>query len=37
MSGCNTEPVPGGPFSPWTPANCGGNTKDITEFTAGYW
>ena len=37
MSGCNTEPLPGGPFSPSTPANCGGNTKDITEFTAGYW
>ncbi len=37
MTGCNTEPVPGGPFSPSTPANCGGNTKNINEFTAGYW
>lgn len=37
MSGCNTEPVPGGPFSPAGPANCGGNTKDVQEFTAGYW
>ena len=37
MSGCNTEPVAGGPFSPAGPANCGGNTKNINEFTAGYW
>jgi len=44
MSGCNTEPVPGGAtvnsgsgFSPSTPANCGNQNKDIQEFTAGYW
>ena len=37
MTGCNTQPVPGGPFSPAAPANCGGNTKNINEFTAGYW
>ncbi len=37
MSGCNTEPVPGGDYTPNTPSNCGGNTKDVQEFTAGYW
>jgi len=44
MSGCNTEPVPGGAtvnsgsgFSPSTPANCGNQNKDIQEFTTGYW
>lgn len=37
MSGCNTEPNPGGSFSPSTPANCSGNNKDVQEFSAGYW
>jgi hypothetical protein len=44
MSGCNTEPLPGtgavnggDGFSPSTPSNCGGNNKDVQEFTAGYW
>jgi Skp family chaperone for outer membrane proteins len=37
MSGCNTEPVSGGSFSPSTPAGCGANNKDVQEFTAGYW
>ncbi len=37
MSGCNTEPLPGGAFSNSAPAHCGGNTKDVQEFTAGYW
>jgi hypothetical protein len=45
MSGCHTEPVPGGAananggtgFAPANPANCGNQNKDITEFTAGYW
>ena len=45
MSGCRTEPLPGGAananggtgFSPSTPANCGNQNKDIQEFTAGYW
>ncbi|HEX5235458.1 MAG TPA: hypothetical protein VFW25_09020 [Silvibacterium sp.] len=37
MSGCATEPVPGGTFSPATPANCAGNTKDVQEATTGYW
>src|SRR6201996_334990 len=45
MSGCNTEPLPGGAansnggtgFSPATPANCGNQTKDVQEFVAGYW
>jgi prefoldin subunit 5 len=37
MSGCNTEPAPGGSFSPSNPAHCGGNTKDVQEFSTGYW
>ncbi len=44
MSGCNTEPVTGSGatngavgYSPSTPANCGGNNKDVQEGTAGYW
>jgi hypothetical protein len=44
MSGCNTEPLPGiavvnggDGFSPSTPANCGGNNKDVQELSAGYW
>ncbi|HTZ60774.1 MAG TPA: hypothetical protein VMB49_21845 [Acidobacteriaceae bacterium] len=39
-TGCNTEPVPGttiGGFSPAQPSNCTADTKDIQEFTAGYW
>ncbi|MGA9583735.1 MAG: hypothetical protein WBQ95_00330 [Terracidiphilus sp.] len=37
MSGCNTEIPSGGSFSPSAPANCGGSTKDVQEFTAGNW
>jgi hypothetical protein len=45
MSGCNTEPLPGGAananggtgFSPSTPASCGNQTKDVQEFVGGYW
>ncbi len=48
MSGCNTEVLPGTGgagayggggtgFNPSTPANCGNQTKDIQEGTAGYW
>jgi hypothetical protein len=44
MSGCNTEPLPGTTatnggdgFTPATPANCGGNTKDVQELSTGYW
>lgn len=37
MSGCGTEPLPGGTFTPATPSNCAGNTKDVQEATAGYW
>ena len=37
MSGCNTEVKSGGSFSPSSPAKCGGNNKDVQEFTAGYW
>ncbi len=39
-TGCDTEPVPGttiGGFSPAQPANCTADTKDVQEFTAGYW
>lgn len=37
MSGCNVEPAPGGTLSPSGPAHCGGNTKDVQEFSAGWW
>jgi hypothetical protein len=37
MSGCTTEPVPSASFTPATPSNCGGNNKDVQEFTSGYW
>ncbi len=42
MTGCNVEPSPSGSnsaagFNPEAPANCGGNNKDVQEFTAGYW
>ena len=37
MSGCNVEVKAGGSTSPSNPAACGGNNKDVQEFTAGYW
>ena len=37
MSGCNVEVATGGSFSPSNPAHCGGNNKDVQEFSAGYW
>ena len=41
MSGCEAEPnstSSGFPGSdPTAPSNCGGNNKDVQEFTAGYW
>ena len=37
MSGCNSEPLPGGGFAPSNPANCAGNNKDVQEGTLGYW
>lgn len=47
MSGCFTEPAPGGTnntyggngtgFDPSTPSNCGNQNKDVQEFTAGDW
>ncbi len=37
MSGCNAKVAAGGSITPSTPANCGGNNKDVQEFTAGYW
>jgi hypothetical protein len=37
MSGCRVEAKAGGSTSPSNPAKCGGNNKDLQEFTAGYW
>jgi hypothetical protein len=45
MSGCKTEVAAGTTYTnsgtgfgnASTPANCGGNTKDVQEFTGGYW
>ena len=47
MSGCLTEPAPGGTnntyggngtgFDPSTPSNCGNQNKDVQEFTVGDW
>lgn len=37
MSGCRVEAKAGGSASPSNPAKCGGNNKDVQEFTAGYW
>jgi hypothetical protein len=45
-TGCSTEPVPassssnpftGGGFLPGSQSNCTADTKDVQEFTAGYW
>jgi TolA-binding protein len=39
-TGCNTEPAPGTTitgYSPAAPGNCTADTKDVQEFTAGYW
>jgi hypothetical protein len=47
MTGCDTEPAPGGTnntyggggtgFDPSTPSGCGNQNKDVQEFTAGDW
>jgi hypothetical protein len=47
MTGCNTEPAPGGTnntyggngtgFDPSTPGSCGNQNKDVQEFTFGDW
>jgi Skp family chaperone for outer membrane proteins len=42
MSGCLVEPTTvatagAGGAAATTPTNCGGSTKDVQEFTAGYW
>ncbi len=40
MTGCNTESTPSGPnasSAPTAPSNCGGNNKDVQEFSAGEW
>ncbi len=39
-TGCDAEPVPGTTitgYSPANPGNCTADTKDVQEFTAGYW
>jgi hypothetical protein len=40
-TGCDTEPVPGTTITGYSPAspstNCTADTKDVQEFTAGYW
>jgi hypothetical protein len=40
QTGCGTEPVPGSTTAGYTPgsqSNCTADTKDVQEFTAGYW
>ena len=40
MSGCNTEnasSAANASANPGTPGNCGANTKDVQEFSAGWW
>jgi hypothetical protein len=36
-TGCDTEVAPGGSFTPSNPSKCAGNTRDVQEFTFGYW
>jgi hypothetical protein len=39
-TGCGTEPVPGTTvvgYTPANPTNCTADTKDVQEFTVGYW
>lgn len=37
MSGCKTEGLPGGAYAPAGTGTCKGNTKDVQEFSVGYW
>lgn len=37
MTGCNTEGLPGGSFSPSGTGTCAGNNKDTQEAVAGFW
>lgn len=37
MSGCNTEALPSGEYSPGSTGTCAGNNKDVQEGTVGYW
>ena len=37
MSGCTTEGLPGGSYSPSATGNCKGNNKDVQEATSGFW
>jgi hypothetical protein len=36
-SGCATEVVPGGSFTPSSAANCAANTRNLFEGSAGFW
>jgi hypothetical protein len=36
-SGCSTEVLPGGAFSPASAANCAANTRSMFEGTVGFW
>ena len=36
-SGCNVEALPGGATTPGSPIKCAGQTRDVTELTAGFW
>jgi hypothetical protein len=37
MSGCTTEGLPAGSYSPGSTGTCKGNNKDVQEFSSGYW
>lgn len=37
MSGCNTEALPSGEYTPGSTGTCAGNNKDVQEGTVGYW
>jgi hypothetical protein len=37
MSGCTTEGLPGGTFTPATTGTCAGNNKDTWEVATGFW
>lgn len=37
MSGCNTEALPGGPYAATGTGPCAGNTRDVQEFSSGFW
>ena len=37
MTGCTTEGLPGGNYSPASTGTCSGNNKDVQEATSGFW